>query len=430
MKNMFKKSLVLAISAGIAGLSFQAQATNGYFAHGYGIKAKGMAGAGVALSQDSLAAATNPAGMVRVGSRWDAGADIFIPDRTATTAWGSAGNATSTTYDGNGDGFGESWFLIPEFGYNRMIDKNMSFGVSVFGNGGMNTSYSSPIFSTGATGAPASNTNTGVDLMQLFISPTISIKLDDKNSLGMAVNLVYQRFEATGMTDFGVANNGYDSSVGVGLRVGWMGELTDTVTAGFTYQPKTNMEQLDKYNTLFAEQGDFDIPATYALGFAWKATPKMTVAFDAMRIDYGGVKSISNPNNFSVDGSATSAGFGWEDMDIYKLGVNYQVSKDLVVRAGWNHGKQPIPAGETLFNVVAPATVEDHLTLGFTMNMKGGAELSGFYMHALDNDVNGVPGGSATGFPSGPTTPGSFAPGAANIGMSQNSFGLAYGKEF
>jgi long-chain fatty acid transport protein len=38
-----------------------AHATNGYFSSGYGVKAQGIAGAGIALPQDALAAATNAA---------------------------------------------------------------------------------------------------------------------------------------------------------------------------------------------------------------------------------------------------------------------------------------------------------------------------------------------------------------------------------
>ncbi len=64
---------VCAISAAFAAPT--AFATNGYFQHGYGLKAKGMAGVGIALPQDALAAATNPAGMVAVGSRIDFGVD-------------------------------------------------------------------------------------------------------------------------------------------------------------------------------------------------------------------------------------------------------------------------------------------------------------------------------------------------------------------
>ena len=50
----------IAALIAIAAASGSAFATNGYFAHGYGMKAKGMAGVGNALPQDGLAAATNP----------------------------------------------------------------------------------------------------------------------------------------------------------------------------------------------------------------------------------------------------------------------------------------------------------------------------------------------------------------------------------
>ena len=59
-------------------------ATNGYFTHGTSIAEKGMAGAGAANSHDSLAAATNPAGMVWQGDRYDIGAAIFSPMRSYT----------------------------------------------------------------------------------------------------------------------------------------------------------------------------------------------------------------------------------------------------------------------------------------------------------------------------------------------------------
>ena len=57
------KRNLLAAAIAAALLPFSAGATTGYFQHGYGIKSKGMGGVGIALPQDSLAAATNPAGM-------------------------------------------------------------------------------------------------------------------------------------------------------------------------------------------------------------------------------------------------------------------------------------------------------------------------------------------------------------------------------
>ena len=48
-------------------------ATDGYFSHGYGIKAQGIGGVGMALPQDGLAAATNPAGTAFLKDRVDIG---------------------------------------------------------------------------------------------------------------------------------------------------------------------------------------------------------------------------------------------------------------------------------------------------------------------------------------------------------------------
>jgi hypothetical protein len=69
------------LAAALAALP--AFATNGYFPHGYGLKASGMGGAATALAQDSMGGATNPASMVFAGSRLDIGATVFSPRRAA-----------------------------------------------------------------------------------------------------------------------------------------------------------------------------------------------------------------------------------------------------------------------------------------------------------------------------------------------------------
>jgi len=63
-----KLTKVFAFMA-LAGLAGSAYATNGYFSHGYGMKAKGMAGASTALHDDAFGGANNPAAMVFAGNR-------------------------------------------------------------------------------------------------------------------------------------------------------------------------------------------------------------------------------------------------------------------------------------------------------------------------------------------------------------------------
>ncbi len=398
-------------------------ATNGYFSHGYGIKAKGMAGVGIALPQDAMAAATNPAGMAFVGNRMDFGLDVFMPAREAEISGNAAG--LNGTYDGDG----RNMFFVPDFGYNRMINPNLSVGVVVYGNGGMNTTYEkSPFSAWGVTGT------TGVDLTQLFIAPTVAYKITPDHAIGVSLNLAHQRFSAYGLQPFTmmsadptkVTNNGEDSSSGWGVRVGWTGRMSDTLTLGATYQTKTKMGKFKEYAGLFADGGDFDIPANYGVGIAFKATPKLTVAADVQQIDYSGVGSVGNSMSALMSGiplgGANGPGFGWRDMTVVKLGASYQYSDKLTLRGGFSTTRQPIPSSEVTFNILAPGVIENHLTLGATWQLGGGKELSFAYMHGFKKTVSG---GLPPGMP-----PAGFGGGTADLRMSQNSLGVAFGWQF
>ena len=406
-------------------LASPAQATNGYFSHGYGMKAIGMGGAGIALPQDAIAAAINPAGMAMIGNRVDFGLNWFSPQREAQIV-GSPLPFNGTVYDGNES----SSFFIPEFGYNQMLNSSMSVGVSVFGNGGMNTDYDKPFPLFGST-------RPGVDLSQLFIAPTFGYKITPQHAVGVSLNLAWQRFKSYGLENFtapsgpqqfsaypaSVTNNGYDDSYGVGVRVGYVGQFTPYLAVGLTYQSKTSMTEFDDYKGLFAEKGGFDIPANYGIGIAVTPMKDLTIAFDVMRIDYSGVRSINNPllpNLFQAPlGTDGGAGFGWQDVTAYKLGVQYMINPQLTIRGGYNYGEQPIPQSETFFNFLAPGVVEDHWTLGATWTLANKSELSFAFMYAPSITINGVN-----------SIPPAFGGGNINLTMKQYSLGVAYGWRF
>lgn len=411
-----KKRIVFnaMLLAGILSSSV-ASATTGYFAEGYGVKAKGMAGVGIAFPLDALAAATNPAGMVMVGSRLDLGLEWFKPDRGAEVV----GNTTAGA-NGNYDANGKSNFFIPSFGYNKMVDADTSFGVSVYGNGGMNTTFAVKNNLLGSVPAQ-------VNLEQLFVAPTWSRKLDASNAIGVSLNLAYQKFSATGLENFrassiaagSVTDNGNDTSIGYGLHIGWIGQVSPAVTLGATYQTKTRMGKLSKYSGLFAGQGSFDIPATYGVGIAVKAAPATTVAFDIQRIMYGDVPAIANPNNILTGaqlGQDNGPGFGWTNMTVYKLGISHQYDANLTLRAGWSHNNDPIPATQTYFNMIAPGVVKDNVGLGATWKLADKSEVSVFYSHAFKTTLNGQSSLAQGG-----------QNGEANLYLTEDSLGIAYG---
>jgi long-chain fatty acid transport protein len=394
-----------------------AMATTGYFQHGYGMKAKGMGGVGIALPQDALAPATNPAGIGFVANRMDVGVDWFRPIRGSEITGNGAG------LNGSFDGSGNKNYYIPEFGYARALNRNLSFGLAIYGNGGMNTTYKTSPFAPFGDSSPA-----GVDLIQMFISPTVAYKPNADHSFGVALNIAYQRFALDGAAPFAgfsaspanFTGMGDDGSGGWGLRLGWTGKITPSVTLGATYQTKTRMKAFGKYSGLFAENGDLDIPENYGVGIAVKATPRLTVAADIQQINYGKVKSVGNPVELlfagNLFGTSNGPGFGWRNTTVYKLGVSYEWSPDLTLRAGYATLRQPVPANQTLLNILAPGVVEDHLTLGATWAFGGNKELTVGYMHAFKKNVNGA--GSI---------PLAFGGGEANLRMYQNSLGVAFG---
>jgi len=419
-----------ALAAATLALPFAALATDGYFSHGYGMKGKGMAGAGVSLAQDAFAGANNPAASAFAGNRLDLGLDWFSPQRSAERT-GSGGGMLDFKSDSDSTNF-----FIPELGYNKVHSATFSYGIAVYGNGGMNTDYpNTPLNCAPVGGYPVANGlcgdgRLGVDLSQLIIAPTFAWKISPDHAIGVSPLFAYQRFEVKGVQLFGmlsqspenVTNNGYDSSTGWGARIGYMGRVAPGVTIGAQYTTKMDMGKFDKYKGLFAEEGGFDIPEHMALGASFEAAKGVLVALEWERIGYSDVASIGNPStNQAPLGSSNGPGFGWQDVDVWKIGVQWQQSPSLTLRAGYNRSDNPIMSRDVSFNILAPGVIKDHLTLGFTYALDKDSEFTMAYMHAFSNSVEGASFFNA------------FAPGMGGnekIEMYQNSLGIAWGKRF
>jgi len=396
-----------------------AVATNGYFLEGYGTAQKGEAGVGIAVPQDALTVATNPAGLTDVADALSFGVEVFRPDRGASLVQGGQ----STSFDGDGT----SQFYLPEIGFSRHLSDRLAWGVGVYGNGGLDTDYGSNPFARFAPpGSTVAQGSAGVNLQQLFVSPALSFKVDQNNAFGLALNLAYQRFEAKGIglfagfseTPGSVSNQGFDSSVGAGIRLGWLSHLGDAVSVGATWQSKTTTGRFSKYSGLFADAGSFDIPETYGLGIAVRPTKALTLGLDWQRILYANVASVGD----SIDalfagvelGARGGPGFGWRDISVVKLGGSYDLTPTLTLRAGWSKSQQPVPASQTFFDMLAPGVITSHVTLGGGWRFSDRNQLNIAYIHAFKNTVNG----------SGSIPP-AFGGGEANIYLEEDSVAIS-----
>lgn len=415
-------------------LSSQCFATNGYFSHGTGIKNRALAGAGVAFPQDAMAGATNPAGMAFMGNRIDIGAILFSPDRNYSSSNSLAnGNGGAFTVGPDSETSGDKIFLIPSFGFNRMISDHTAIGFSMYGNGGLNSTYdggtasfdpdgpgpATPGASPGLFGAGTA----GVDLIQVFFNLSIAHKFSENVSIGISPLLAVQSFRSNGLDAFGgftetfaesggttftdnLSGNGQDYSIGGGIQIGALVKnIADVVDVGVSYRSKIYMDEFEEYSDLFAEDGDFDIPPTLWVGFAVHPTDSLTLLFDFQRIWYEEVDSVSNDIQNLFDcptagaggtdvesclGGDNGGGFGWSNINILKFGLQWEQSKQNIFRLGYSHSDQPISGDQALFNILAPGVIEDHITAGFTHVFNNKSEINLEVMHALKESVKGA----------------------------------------
>ena len=429
MKRYFSWMIAASFFVGVfaAGNAF---ATNGYFTHGTGTKNKAMAGAGIALPEDAIDVTNNPAVAPFVGDQLVFGAALFSPTRKYDTSESLLnGHFGAITIGPNALKSKSNYFVIPHISKSWQTNNDSAWALSFYGRGGMNTDWKggTATFDHDRDGVPTTFEGTygagkaGVNYTQAFLDVTWAKKFNDRLSLGIAGVFVAQTFKANGVMSFApltetfarsggmefpehLSNNGTDWSWGAGLKVGLHAPISDVLSFGISYQTKIWMTEFDDYADLFAQQGDMDIPADLKIGLTFQANENVALSFDIEHIWYSDIDSIANPIQILFNcpsvagpegvfsnclGGDDGAGFGWDDMTTYKAGVAWKAGEDWTWRFGYSYGKQPIPDSEMSFNILAPATIQSHLTAGFTLSRVKNREWNVALMYAPNKKISG-----------------------------------------
>jgi long-chain fatty acid transport protein len=406
-----------------------AQATEGYFQYGYGARQSGLGGAGIADSRDAMALSLNPAGLVDVGRQFQFGASIFMPYRSYT-ATGTAFVAPGS-YDS-----GDNFFIVPNIAYSSPIDAQSAWGIAMFGNGGMNTNWPNMTNTSagcgGGIGVFCDGAKLHVDLMQAFIALGYARSFG-AFSVGVSPVAAIQRIRVQGLTAFaGVSSDPstlsggeYSYAYGGGARLGVQWKVMPNVRLGFSGQTPIWMTKFKKYAGLFAEGGGFNVPANLTAGVAWDVTSAFTVMVDYKHIFYGSVASIANPMTSSaLLGQSNGPGFGWNDIDIFKIGAEWRYNPQWTFRVGYAHNTNPITSPNVTFNILAPGVVTDHITGGFAYKPTSNSTWEFAAAYVPSNSVNGLEKTSTS--PAVAPTAGSNI----EIEMHQYQFTLGYTYEF
>ncbi len=382
-------------------------ATDGYFRHGYGIKYSAIGGAGSALSLSSTGAITNPAGIAFLNTGFDVDFSFFSPMRSYTVTGNPSGfPGTFGLTPGKYESASEL-FIFPTLGVNFKLGEKFAIGLVGYGNGGMNSDYRTRVY------YDPFSPSTGVNIEQMFAGLSLAYEFAKGHAVGVEPLFGFQRFSAKGLISFAgfskdptsLSGNSVSTATGFGARVGYQGKLLPFLSVGGSYQTKISMSPFERYKGLFAQEGDFDVPASWNAGIAIHPSEKFTLAVDVKQVLYSGVKSVSNkmdlmanspmmpngsPNpNFKPLGSEEGWGFGWQDVMVIKGGLLFKPAPDWTLMAGYSQGKQPFDEKEVLFNILAPAVVDRHITVGFSKKFED-REMNISFMYAPNGEVEGT----------------------------------------
>lgn len=394
-----------------------ALATNGYQLMGVGSYQKSLGGAVTAKPGSAMTAVSNPAGAARIGNRADFSMEAFMPERRVDfTALG--GDQRDSAVDIYG---------VPAIGWAAPTSagSDMYFGGGMYGTSGMGVDYAVTDI---AGGAVKWDGYSNIAFWQM--APVLAWNLDKKLSLGVSLNIDYQSVAfqqraINGATDNIINLSRSASNFGLGLGVGVLYDIDPAVTLGFAYKSKQSFSSLEyqlaagdiTLNGTPLPGGtytlDLDYPQQAAAGIAWRANNKLTLSADLKWIDWSETMTqllISGP------GGTVPMNSGWDDQTVFAVGVEYQLTPKVALRAGYNHAESPIAADDVSNNLILPAVVETHYAFGATFSLNKHWDLAMHYMV--------VPENSLTAPATDPQMPG------ASTALSETSFGANIGYRF
>jgi long-chain fatty acid transport protein len=403
-------------------------ATNGYQLIGIGAYQKGLAGAVTANPGSAMTAISNPAGMATIGRRADFSLEMFMPDRTTdfTAAGGESVNSDAKQYG------------IPALGWTAPVGDNnpdMYFGGGAYGTSGLGVDYAQTLaFPAAASPIGTDMYFDGYSAISFFqMAPTLAWKQNDKLSIGVTLNIDSQTasFKQRMMADLdndGEVNDVVEqldlsksaSAFGFGFAAGILFDVNKNFTLGASYKSKQLFSDLE-YNLAQGDvtlQGtqfpagkykvELDYPQQFAAGLAFSQSKGFSVSADVKWINW---KDTLDELKIKGPGGDFALATSWDDQIVFALGVNWGVTPTVNLRAGFNYADAPIEDKDVDNNLILPAVVTTHYTLGGDYAFNKNWQLGAHFMYVPKESLK---------------SPNS----QIEINMEQTSFGLNIGYIF
>jgi long-chain fatty acid transport protein len=397
VKERNKKIPLLSTTLLVASCATFTAHAGGIYGNGVGAQSMAMGGADVAWANNPLAAmGENPAALAFLpAAQIDLGAVLGIAQGTFNKPGVSSGNLSSSPEGAPEGAFGLPLGKLP-----------ITLGLSFVPSSGLlaDWHYVDP------PGGLGGKTSYGYqedksEIILLRSAFGAGVKINEELSFGASIGLLYNENRLEGPYIFqnlqpgagGPQNSGYNGAktllnlhttgFGFDAQTGLIYRATTNLQFGLSYESESRVDttgtasgdpstQFGKPQGTLPFRYDANVrnifPQDINLGASWKFLPDWRLALQVDWIDWADAfhtlpVSLSNGNNATVN-SVLGSSFkdliplNWRNEFVYRAGLEYNLTKDLVLRGGYSFGTSPVP--DSTLTPLTAAIMENTITAG------------------------------------------------------------------
>jgi len=196
-------------------------------------------------------------------------------------------------------------------------------------------------------------------LHRYIVAPSYVQGWGDTGRWSVAALFAYQRFaNATfGASEYGaeemaLAPGPSPVAYGRGVRVELSEMLGQHLRWTTSYQSRVNMDAFNSYRGVYADPGDFDIPASFDVNLGIRATSWLSFQLNLERVMYSDIRAFTSPTLprrfLAALGSGASPVFEWEDLDVYSVASVLHGDRFGDVSLRYSTRTQPAPTSPLL----------------------------------------------------------------------------------
>lgn len=239
---------------------------------------------------------------------------------------------------------------------------------------------------------PVDLTARGSPLRNQFLDATFEQDFTGGSRLGVSALVARQQFAtpgfglARGIADSVIAGYGHRSTgvaetvSGHGMRLNYQMPMGERTAWLWTAQSKLEMNPFESVRGIYAEPGDFDLPARLGTQFEWQATPGATLALGMERVYFSQVTPFTSAalpmRLLSLMGDGNAPAFAWRDLTVYSAEARFADRWQGQWLARYSTRQQPSPTIELYQRALASEYTDTNLMFGYRRHLGGAGELA------------------------------------------------------